>query len=122
MTGDIGWLSEDGYLTLIDRKNEMFISGGENVYPSEIAACIRKFTGVADVAVERVSDERWGESAVAFVEPNVGIKLDPQEISDWCAAALGHYKRPKKVVIVDSLQRKETGKVPREYLLSLLEK
>ena len=122
LTGDIGWLSVDGHLTLIDRKNEMFISGGENVYPSEIAACIRKFAGVADVVVERVSDERWGESAVAFIEPNADIKLDPQEISDWCATALGHYKRPKKVVIVDSLQRKETGKVPREYLLSLLEK
>ena len=120
LTGDIGRVDAEGRLTLVDRKEEMFISGGENVYPSEIAACIRSFEGVQDVVVTRVSDDRWGESAVAFVELADDVRLSRQEISDRCASMLGHYKRPKAVVIVESLQRKASGKVSKEYVQSLL--
>ncbi|MCI8341540.1 MAG: long-chain fatty acid--CoA ligase [Eggerthellaceae bacterium] len=119
-TGDIGYLDEDGYLMLVDRKNNLVITGGENVYPSEVMRCIRAMgDAVADVAVVGVPDDYWGESLAAFVVRSPGAQLDEEAVSAWCRERLGAYKRPRRVMFVDSLRRNPSGKIPKEYLHEL---
>ena len=121
-TGDIGYLDEDGYLTLVDRRHNMVITGGENVYPSEVARCLRSWgDDVADVAVVGVPDARWGEALVAFVVLAEGASASAQQLIDWCRHRLGAYKKPRQVVFVDSLRRNSAGKVPKDYLQELTE-
>lgn len=120
-TEDIGFVDEDGFLTLVDRKNNLVITGGENVYPLEVSRCIASLGAcIADVAVTGVPDERWGESLVAFVVRAPGAAVTEEDIVAHCADELGHYKKPKRVVFVDDLQRKSSGKVPKERLDELV--
>ena len=120
-TEDIGFVDEAGFLTLVDRKNNLVITGGENVYPLEVSRCIASLGAcIADVAVTGVPDERWGESLVAFVVRAPGAAVTEEDIVAHCADELGHYKKPKRVVFVDDLQRKSSGKVPKEHLDELV--
>lgn len=120
-TEDIGFVDEAGFLTLVDRKNNLVITGGENVYPLEVSRCIASLGAcIADVAVTGVPDERWGESLVAFVVRAPGAAVTEEDIVAHCADELGHYKKPKRVVFVDDLQRKSSGKVPKERLDELV--
>ena len=99
-TEDIGFVDEDGFLTLVDRKNNLVITGGENVYPLEVSRCIASLGAcIADVAVTGVPDERWGESLVAFVVRAPGAAVTEEDIVAHCADELGHYKKPKRVVL-----------------------
>jgi fatty-acyl-CoA synthase len=115
-TGDAGRLDEEGFLYLVDRLKDMYISGGENVYPAEIEAAIAEMAGIADVAVIGVADEQWGEVGAAFVVPANGAELAPETILAHCRARLARFKTPKAVHIVAALPRNASGKLLKHVL------
>ncbi|MDA9529024.1 class I adenylate-forming enzyme family protein [Bradyrhizobium sp. CCBAU 25338] len=110
-TGDIGYLDESGYLYLVDRKKDLIISGGFNVYPGEVEQIVWKHPSVKDCAVVGLPDEKWGEAVTAVVELKPGQTLVEQELIEQCRLQLGSVKAPKKIVIWDALPRSTVGKV-----------
>ncbi|MBZ0252072.1 MAG: acyl-CoA synthetase, partial [Candidatus Methylomirabilis sp.] len=117
--GDAGYLDEDGYLFLVDRKSDMIISGGQNIYPAEIEAVLQNHPKVGDVAVFGIPDEDWGEQVKAVVEPIEGEKASPalaEEILAYAKENLASYKRPKSVDFVDALPRDPNGKLFKRKL------
>jgi len=118
-TGDIGYLDEDGYLWLSDRKIDIIISGGVNIYPAEIEAVIAEYEGVADVSVIGVPNEEFGEEVKAIIECSesfVGDDDFTREILLLCNNKLAGYKRPKSIDFVDELPRTGTGKILKRML------
>ncbi len=115
-TGDMGYLDEEGYLWLVDRKRDMYISGGENVYPAEVEDVIYKMDQVKEVGVIGFQDPKWGEVGLAVVVPRSGINLTEQEVVTFCQGKLAKYKIPKKVVFAQALPRTATGKVLKKEL------
>jgi acyl-CoA synthetase (AMP-forming)/AMP-acid ligase II len=115
-TGDVGHLDAEGYLHITDRKKDMIISGGFNIYPSEIEQLIWSHPAVQDCAVIGVPDEKWGEAVKAVIELNVGAKLGADEIIALCKEKLGSVKAPKSVDFVPSLPRSPVGKVLKKDL------
>ncbi len=113
-TGDMAMEDEDGFIYLVDRKKDVVISGGENLYPVEIENYIRKNDAIKDVAVIGVPDERLGETAAAVIETKEGFSLTEEEIKDFCMG-LPKYKRPK-VYIFDVIPRNPTGKIEKPKL------
>ena len=118
-TGDIGYFDQDGYLFLVDRKKDMYISGGENVYPAEVEDVILRQENVDDVGVIGVMDEKWGEVGLAVVVPREGVELTEEEIIEFCEGRLAKYKIPKKVIFVEELPRTATGKILKKELRDL---
>jgi acyl-CoA synthetase (AMP-forming)/AMP-acid ligase II len=110
-TGDIGIMDERGYLQITDRKKDMFIVGGFNVYPAEVENAILGHPDVAQVAVVSAPDARMGEVGVAFVVPRSGASVDPDELLAWCAPRMANYKVPRRAVVVDALPVNASGKV-----------
>jgi fatty-acyl-CoA synthase len=115
-TGDMGYLDEEGYLYLVDRRKDMYISGGENVYPAEVEDVIMGFPEVADVGVIGVPDEKWGEVGMAIVVKAPGTDVTEEKIVEQCRGKLARYKIPKKVAFVDQLPRTLTGKILKKDL------
>jgi acyl-CoA synthetase (AMP-forming)/AMP-acid ligase II len=115
-TGDIGHLDAEGYLHITDRKKDMIISGGFNVYPSEVEQVIWSHPAVQDCAVIGVPDAQWGEAVKAVVELNAGQAVTAEELISLCKARLGSVKAPKSVDFVDSLPRSPVGKVLKKDL------
>ena len=115
-TGDIAVCDASGAFTLIDRIKDMYISGGENVYPAEIEAVIVELAGVSDVAVFGVPHETWGETGAALVVTRAGSQLDAAAIAAHCSARLARYKVPRHVEIVASLPRTASGKIQKHLL------
>jgi acyl-CoA synthetase (AMP-forming)/AMP-acid ligase II len=118
-TGDLGRIDDEGYITLVDRKKDMIISGGENVYPIEVEQVLFRYPGVREAAIFGVPDERWGETVVAAVAWEAGPDAgpgDPAAVIDWCRQRLAHFKCPTRVVVVDELPRNATGKVLKTVL------
>lgn len=115
-TGDIGKLDEEGYLYLVDRKNDMIITGGMNVYSTAVENAISAQDGVAQVAVVGVDHPEWGEAVVAYVVPAEGARLDEREVIDATAERLARYERPKRVVTVDALPVTSVGKIDKKRL------
>jgi acyl-CoA synthetase (AMP-forming)/AMP-acid ligase II len=115
-TGDIGKLDEGGYLYIMDRKKDMIISGGENIYPAEIEDSLRRHPKVADVGVIGCPDKRWGEAVKAIVVVKEGEKLAEEELIEWCQGKIGRFKIPKKLVVTDSIPRTPTGKILKRVL------
>ena len=115
-TGDIGRFDADGFLVLFDRKKDMIISGGFNVYPSDLEAVLRGHPHVADVAVVGVASEQWGETPVAFVVPAAGAPADPDEIRQWANGRLGKTQRLAALRLVDELPRSAIGKILKREL------
>lgn len=115
-TGDIGHLDEAGYLHITDRKKDMIISGGFNVFPSEVEQVIWAHPAVADCAVIGVPDPEWGEAVKAVIEVREGHEVSPQEIIALCRGRLGSVKSPKSVDVVASLPRSPIGKVLKKDL------
>jgi len=113
-TGDIGRFDEEGFLTLLDRRKDVIISGGFNVFPSDLEAVLREHDAVQDAAVVGVPSERWGETPVAFVVP--GSSLDEAQLLEWANARLGKMQRLAAVRVVDSLPRSAIGKVLKREL------
>lgn len=115
-TGDIGRFDADGFLTLFDRKKDMVISGGFNIYPSDLEAQLREHGDVADVAVVGVPSEQWGETPVAFVVRRPGADSSATELRDWLNARVGKTQRLAAVHLIDELPRSAIGKVLKREL------
>jgi acyl-CoA synthetase (AMP-forming)/AMP-acid ligase II len=115
-TGDIGLIDDDGYVYIVDRKKDMIITGGFNVYPNEIEQVIFAHPAIQDCAVIGVPDDKWGEAVKAVVELLPGARLDQAELIDRCKAALGSIKAPKTVEIWDRLPRTPNGKVSKKEI------
>ncbi|WP_434443885.1 acyl-CoA synthetase [Lentzea sp. E54] len=114
-TGDIGRL-DDGHLYVVDRLKDMFISGGENVYPAEVENAITSHPDVAEVAVVGVPDQRWGEVGRAFVRPRDGAAVDVAGLREFLVPRLAKYKIPVHVEVVSELPRTGSGKVLKPAL------
>lgn len=115
-TGDVGYLDEEGYLYLCDRKRDLVISGGVNIYPAEIEGVLAECPGVADSVVFGVPDPVFGESLVATVQPRAGHALDAATIREFLAARLASYKVPATVQFSEALPREESGKIRKRLL------
>ncbi|MBS0421782.1 MAG: AMP-binding protein [Proteobacteria bacterium] len=115
-TGDIGIRDDCGAYRLVDRIKDMYISGGENVYPAEIEAVIVELAGVSDVAVFGVPHETWGETGAALVVTQPGSQLDTTLIEAHCKARLARFKVPRFIAIVASLPRTASGKIQKHLL------
>lgn len=118
-TGDIGRLDADGYLFLLDRKNDMIISGGMNVYTSEVEGAIVGVAGVRQVAVVGVAHPDWGEAVVAFVVSDEDPAGLMERITGACRIELAKYKMPKKIIVVDALPTTVFGKIDKKSLRSM---
>jgi long-chain acyl-CoA synthetase len=117
--GDVGYFDHDGYLFLCDRKIDMVISGGVNIYPAEVEACLLAHAAVADVAVIGVPDDAWGESVMAIVEPAAGVDAGPalaDALMEHCRERIAHFKCPRQVDFVDELPRLPNGKIEKRRL------
>jgi long-chain acyl-CoA synthetase len=118
-TGDIGRFDEDGFLILLDRSKDMIISGGFNIYPSDIEAELVRHEAVAEAAVVGVASERWGETPVAFVALREGSTIDPLALMDWANARLAKTQRLSDLAILESLPRSPIGKTLKRELRDL---
>ncbi|MEW6666138.1 MAG: class I adenylate-forming enzyme family protein [Thermodesulfobacteriota bacterium] len=114
-TGDLGRMDEEGFITLVDRKKDLIISGGENIYPVELEAVILKHPKVHDVAAIGAPDDRLGEIVVAVIQPKQGESLTEQEIIPFFEQQLPRYKRPRRVIF-DEVPRSPTGKIEKPKL------
>lgn len=112
-TGDIGLIDEDGFLYLKDRIRDVVISGGFNVYPSDIEAALAEHPSVSEVVVFGVPDDYWGERVEAAIELRPGSAVPESELISFCKEKVGSVKSPKRIHIVDSLPRSSVGKVLR---------
>jgi fatty-acyl-CoA synthase len=115
-TGDIARMDADGDLYIVDRKKDMFISGGENVYPAEVENAIFELPQVAETAVIGIKDEKWGEVGRAIVVLKEGEQLGRAEVIDFLKGRLAKYKVPKQVIFIDRLPRNAAGKVLKNIL------
>jgi len=119
LTGDIGYCDADGFLFITDRKKDMLLVNGINVYPRELEEIIYHFPGVKEAAVIGVPDAKKGEQPLAFVVPNDGVVLDESAILQHLRARLADYKLPRRVVFMTALPRNATGKVLKTALRQL---
>ncbi len=115
-TGDAARIDADGYVYIVDRWKDMYISGGENVYPAEVEQVLFHHPNVLDIAVIGVPDDRWGEVGMAVVVPRDVAALDNDELIAFCSGKLAKYKIPKLVTTVDELPRNAAGKVLKREL------
>lgn len=113
-TGDMAEMDQDGFIYLVDRKKDVVITGGENLYPVQIEAFLRKFDKLKDVAVIGLPDRRLGEIAAAIVEVKEGVVCTEEEIHTFCKE-LPRYKRPRKIIF-DHVPRNPTGKIEKPVL------
>ncbi|MGC5617220.1 acyl-CoA synthetase [Georgenia sp. Z1491] len=121
-TGDLGSFDPDRFLTVRDRLKDMYISGGENIYPAEVENALLDLPGVADAAVIGVPDERWGEVGHAYVVAGEGEGgLDPDLVTRELGERLARYKVPKEIVVVDELPRTATGKLQKHIIRNRFE-
>src|SRR4029077_10448466 len=116
LTGDLGYRDKDGYYYITDRKKDMLLVNGNNVYPREIEEVIYQFPNVKEAAVVGQPDPRRGEQAIAFVVPNDGAKVNENELLKFIREKLADYKVPKQVIISPALPRNATGKVLKTEL------
>ena len=116
LTGDIGYRDETGQFYLVDRKKDMIISGGENVYPIEVEQVLYRHEAVREVAVIGVPDQRWGETPLAIVALAPGAAADPDALIAYTRERLAHFKCPTRVELLDELPRNATGKILKTEL------
>lgn len=120
-TGDIARRDEDGFFYLVDRKKEMFISGGENVYPAEIEAVLKSHPGVAEAAVVAAPDQKWGEVGHAFVLLRRDAEAGETALRALCEQGLARYKHPRTIRFLEEMPRTGSGKVLKAELRKLLD-
>jgi acyl-CoA synthetase (AMP-forming)/AMP-acid ligase II len=114
--GDVAYLDDEGYLYICDRKKDMIISGGVNIYPAEIEAVIHEHPAVLDVAVFGIPDDEWGERVHAIVQAKPGVTLDLDELRAFVDERVGGYKRPRDYEVRDELPRTDSGKLLKRVL------
>jgi O-succinylbenzoic acid--CoA ligase len=113
-TGDAGYVDVDGYLYVLDRRDDLIISGGENVYPAEVEAALLSHPAVAEAGVYRVADARWGMAPAAKLVLRGDVT--EAEIAEHCRSLLAAYKRPVRIAFVAALPRTSSGKLQRRLL------
>ena len=108
----------NGYITLVDRKSNMIISGGENIYPSEVESILGAHPKIKDVAVIGVPHDKWGESVQAVVVVHAGHQVTAPELLDWCRSRMAGYKRPQTIIFMEDtdMPRTATGKILHRVL------
>lgn len=121
--GDIALRDDQGYIRLIDRKKNLIISGGENIYPSEVEKVLSDHPDVRDVAVVGRPDPKWSERVVACMVPKPGAILDPDQITAWARDRLAGFKRPREIIVLqpDEMPRNATGKILHRKLRDMLD-
>ena len=115
-TGDIGYLDEEGYLFICDRKKDMIITGGENVYPAEVESELVAHPDIAEVAVVGLPDEKWGETVAAVITLSSDREPSLEDLNQFLADRLARYKRPRVLHVMDLLPRNPAGKVQKFVL------
>lgn len=118
-TGDVGRLDHEGYLYLCDRKKDMIISGGENIYSREVEEALLSHDAVSEAAVIGVPDDEWGEAVKAILVLKPGRTVDPDELVSHCRTKIAGYKRPRHIVFVEELVKLSTGKIDKKLLRAL---
>ncbi len=118
-TGDIGFVDADGFVHLRDRRSDLIVSGGLNVYPTEVEEVLRRLPDIADCAVVGVDDERWGQAVAACVVVRAGSGLTPEQIVEHCRAHLASFKKPTRIRFGTELPRTLSGKVKRHEVRAL---
>jgi len=121
-TGDLARRDGDGFIYIVDRKRDMIISGGLNVYPAEVESVLRRHPGVREACVVGIADSLWGETVVAFVVPTASAAPDEAALIGHCAQHLAGYKKPRIVRFVDSLPKGPTGKFLKKQLRAAFER
>jgi long-chain acyl-CoA synthetase len=120
-SGDIGYIDEDGFFFIVDRKKEMIIRGGFNVYPREIEEVIYQFPAVAEAAVIGMPDEKFGEEVHAVVAPKPGMEIDPAELQAFVKERVAAYKYPRTIQVVKELPKGPTGKIMKREIKAGME-
>ncbi|MDH5679515.1 MAG: AMP-binding protein, partial [Nitrospinota bacterium] len=120
-TGDMGYIDEDGFVFLVDRKKEMVITGGLNVYCTEVEGVLRKMEGVADVAIIGEPDPTYGENVVAVIVRAEGSSISEKDVVTYSKSNMGAYKVPKKVVFLEELPKTIIGKVLKREIKKILQ-
>lgn len=115
-TGDVGKLDDDGFLYLVDRKKDMILSGGQNIYPADIEAVVIKHVAVSEVAVIGVRHAKWGETPIAVVVKSADEEIDESELTGWANERLGKQQRISGTVLVNELPRNPNGKILKREL------
>jgi acyl-CoA synthetase (AMP-forming)/AMP-acid ligase II len=115
-TGDVGFVDDAGYVFITDRKKDLIISGGSNIYPREVEECILTHPAVAEVSVFGVPDETWGEAVKAAVVLRAGTSASATEIIEHCRSSMASYKKPKSVEFLENLPKNQTGKILKRQL------
>jgi o-succinylbenzoate---CoA ligase len=120
-TGDIGYLDIDGFLYVLDRRSDLIISGGENIYPAELEGALLSHPAIADAGVIGMDDKKWGQVPAAFIVKSPGMDVAEEELIDLCRKKLAGYKIPKRFIFVDHLPRNAAKKLLRRKLREWLE-
>jgi len=115
-TGDMGYVDEDGFLFVVDRKTDMVLSGGENIYPREIEEVLYTHPAIREAAVIGVPSEKWGEDVKAIIALKSGHEATEEEIIEFCKDKLASYKKPKTVEFMDKLPKTGSGKIYKTAL------
>ncbi len=115
-TGDIAKKDEDGFLYIMDRKKDMIISGGENIYPAEIEDSLLAHPKIQDIAVIGIKDDKWGEAVKAIVVLKPDQQMSEDELIEWCQGKIGKFKIPRSVAFTDTIPRTPTGKILKRIL------
>ena len=115
-TGDLGYMDKGGYLFLVDRKNDMIITGGENVYPNEVENLLMAYPAVMETVVFGIPDQKWGESVKAIIVLKPGKTATADEIIKYCKGKLAGYKCPKSIEFKDAIPKTAAGKISRAAL------
>ena len=114
-TGDMARQDEEGFIYIVDRKKDVVITGGENIFPVEVEETLRRHPKVYDAGVIGIPDERLGEVIAAVIDPKPGMTLTEEEINQFCEQNLPRYKRPRHIIF-DKVPRNPTGKIEKPKL------
>jgi o-succinylbenzoate---CoA ligase len=120
-TGDIGYLDDDGYLYVLDRRADLIISGGENIYPAEIESVLQSHPAVEEAGVCGQADPQWGQVPIAFVVLKSGSSVSIEELLSYTAQKLARYKQPRAIYFTEQLPHTSSGKLVRRELPRLLQ-
>ncbi len=115
-TGDAGYLDDDGYLYVLDRRVDLIVSGGENVYPAEVEAVLHTYPAIAEAAVYGVADDEWGQRVAAAIVARPGARIGVEDVVAFCRERLAAYKVPSQIRLLDALPRNAAGKLLRRNL------
>lgn len=116
LTGDAARVDQDGFYYIVDRWKDMYISGGENVYPAEIESILSGLNGVSEAAVIGIPDEKWGEVGCAFLVCQIGTTLTAEDVITYCAGHLARFKLPKQIIFVEEIPHTAAGKISKPDL------